>query len=101
MNTIANHTAPISGLLSLVADALEPTSQGIPAGTVRPAATPYLSGLLGELAGGWMAVKDDGQGWMLLQFAPNATATTESVLETAETTASEPRPLAVRPEFGE
>ena len=100
MNTIATHTAPISGLLSLVADALEPTSSGIPGGAVTPAATPDLSGVLGQLAGGWMAVKDDGQGWVLLQFAPNATVTPETVVE-PETTASEPRPLAVRPEFGE
>ena len=101
MNTIATHTAPISGLLSLVADALEPTSNGIPTGAVTPAATPDLSGVLGQLAGGWMAVKDDGQGWVLLQFAPNAAATAGTPVETAETTASEPRPLAVRPEFGE
>jgi DNA-binding CsgD family transcriptional regulator len=100
MNTIATHTAPISGLLSLVADALEPTSNGIPTGAVTPAATPDLSGVLGQLAGGWMAVKDDGQGWVLLQFAPKA-ATAGTAVETAETTASEPRPLAVRPEFGE
>ena len=101
MNTIATHTAPISGLLSLVADALEPTSSSIPTGAVTPVTTPDLSGVLGQLAGGWMAVKDDGQGWVLLQFAANATATPETVVETAETTAPESRPLAVRPEFGE
>ena len=56
MNTIATHAAPISGLLSLVADALEPTSNGSPSGAVTLAATPDLSGVLGQLAGGWIHV---------------------------------------------
>src|SRR3954468_5072947 len=100
MNTIANHTAPISGLLSLVADALEPTSQGIPAGTVTPAATPDLSGVLGQLAGGWMAVKDDGQGWVLLQFAPSAHTTDAATDPVAvEPPAADHRSTPARPEF--
>jgi DNA-binding CsgD family transcriptional regulator len=99
MNTIATHTAPISGLLSLVAGALEP-STGTPTGqTTTSTPTPDLSAVLGQLAGGWMTVKDDGQGWVLLQFAPSAEpAASEPVVESP---AFEPRPLGVRPEFGD
>jgi DNA-binding CsgD family transcriptional regulator len=99
MNTIATHTAPISGLLSLVAGALEPASTGTPNGqSVTPTPAPDLSAVLGQLAGGWMAVKDDGQGWVLLQFAPNAASTPEPA---ATVESVEPRPLGVRPQFGD
>jgi DNA-binding CsgD family transcriptional regulator len=97
MNNIAVNAAPIFGLLSLVTDALdhEPTSTGTPFRQVAPSPSPDLSAVLGHLAGGWMAVKDDGHGWMLLQFAPR----TES-----ETRAEEPRaparPVPARPDFG-
>ena len=76
MNSIATHTAPISGLLSLVTDALdhEPSRTGTPTGPIAPPQAPDLSAVLGQLAGGWMAVKEDGHGWMLLQFAPRTEA---------------------------
>jgi DNA-binding CsgD family transcriptional regulator len=100
MNTIATQNAPISGLLSLVAGALEPAISGAP---TQPAATssqtPDLPAALGQLAGGWMTVKDDGQGWLLLQFAPHAeTATCATpVVEGPEV---ESRPVPARPDFG-
>jgi DNA-binding CsgD family transcriptional regulator len=103
MNTIATQNAPISGLLSLVAGALEPATTGTStppaaAPTQTPTQTPDLSAVLGQLAGGWMAVREDGQGWMLLQFAPHAASAPEPV---AEAPGVEPRPLPVRPEFGD
>jgi DNA-binding CsgD family transcriptional regulator len=72
MTTSTTATAPISGLLSLVAGTLEPTTAPPPApGTAAPAPALDLPAVLGQLAGAWLAVKDDGQGWMLLQFAPS------------------------------
>jgi DNA-binding CsgD family transcriptional regulator len=102
MNTIATQSAPISGLLSLVAGALEPMSAGTPTGrTATPTQTPDLSAVLGQLAGGWMAVRDDGQGWMLLQFAPNAeTANGSDPTPEVEVPAAEARPMPTRPDFG-
>lgn len=102
MNTIATHSAPISGLLSLVAGALEPMGIGTPTGpTATPTQTPDLSAVLGQLAGGWMAVKDDGQGWMLLQFAPNGqTAADSDPTPVVEVPAAEARPMPERPDFG-
>ena len=96
MNTNATTTAPISGLLSLVAGALEPGTPVVGTATTTPA--PELSAVLGQLAGGWMTIKDDGQGWVLLQFAPNAESTPEPA---AEVPAVEARPLGTRPEFGD
>ena len=89
MNSALATTAPISGLLSLVAGALEP------AGTGAPASTPDLASVLGELAGGWMALKEDGQGWLVLQFAPHAAAT-----DPAPAPVPESRPVPARPDFG-
>ena len=102
MNTIATSTTPISGLLSLVAGALEPAITGTPTEQAVPAtSTPDLSAVLGQLAGGWMAVKDDGQGWMLLQFAPsteNAPGADTDPIEEIPTVES--RPVPARPDFG-
>lgn len=92
MNSALATTAPISGLLSLVAGALEP------AGTGAPASTPDLAAALGELAGGWMALKEDGQGWLVLQFAPHADTATDTA--TAPAPAAEGRPVPARPDFG-
>jgi hypothetical protein len=81
MNTDATHSATISGLLSLV-EALEPTDSG--------ARTPDLSEVLGPVTGGWLAVKDDGHGWMLLQLSPrpeNAGSERSAVVETTGTVA--------------
>jgi DNA-binding CsgD family transcriptional regulator len=69
----ADTIAPITGLLSLVSDALAPApaDSGGPAdGRVPSAEVPDLSAVLGHLAGGWLAVKEDGHGWMLLHFTP-------------------------------
>jgi DNA-binding CsgD family transcriptional regulator len=97
MNTNATHTAPLSGLLTLVAGALEPATPGT-GSTVTPTPAPELSAVLGQLAGGWMTVKDDGQGWVLLQFAPHAAAETPAHRGEA---VAEARPLPVRPEFND
>jgi len=106
MNTIATQVAPVAGLLSLVSDALQPGLGGTPNGVpVTTSRTPDLAAVLGQLAGGWMALKEDGQGWMLLQFAPNADATTEQdAAPTAPEAPVEPqvesRPVPTRPDFG-
>ena len=101
MTTSTATAAPISGLLSLVAGALEPVqTDTTTAQPTIPVETPTLPAGLGELAGAWMAVKDDGQGWMLLQFAPNTGQTPAQVpAPVVEAPVVEPRPLAVRPEF--
>ncbi len=98
--TATGGTAPFSGLLSLVADALAPASGGTPAGVPATSApAPDLSAVLGRLAGGWMAVKDDGQGWMLLQFAPGTTVT-EPAPAALDEPLTESRPVPARPDFG-
>jgi DNA-binding CsgD family transcriptional regulator len=101
MNTNLAHTTPVSGLLSLVAGALEPrvttgTATGQP---VTPLATPDLSAALGQLAGGWMTIKDDGQGWVLLQFAPSGAAA-PAPQPVVEAPAVEAHPIPTRPDFG-
>ena len=107
MDTIATSVAPISGLLSLVAGALGPATSGTP--QQASALVPDLSEVLGQLTGGWMALKEDGQGWMLLQFAPNADATTEqdaaptapeAPVESPVESQVESRPVPTRPDFG-
>jgi DNA-binding CsgD family transcriptional regulator len=97
MNSIATHTAPISGLLSLVTDALdhEPSRTGTPTGPIAPPQAPDLSAVLGQLAGGWMAVKEDGHGWMLLQFAPRT-----EPQPCGDRPSAPARPVPARPDFG-
>ena len=97
MNSIATHTAPISGLLSLVTDALdhEPSRTGTPTGPIAPPQAPDLSAVLGQLAGGWMAVKEDGHGWMLLQFAPRT-----EPQPWGDRPSAPARPVPARPDFG-
>jgi DNA-binding NarL/FixJ family response regulator len=101
MNSTATATtgsSPISGLLSLVS-ALEPTTSGTPVETAcGPAQAPDLSAVLGQLAGGWMAVKEDGQGWMLLQFAANAE--TAPAPAPVEMPAPDAHQVAADPGFG-
>ena len=60
---------------------------------------PDLPTALGQLAGGWMTVKDDGQGWLLLQFAPHA-ATETGARPIVETPEVESHPVPARPDFG-
>jgi DNA-binding NarL/FixJ family response regulator len=96
MNTLT--TAPIAGLLSLVADALdtEPPSTDAAVSTT----VPDLTSLLGQVVQGWMAIKQDGNGWVLLHFAPDTTSSTEDETPYDEEPVSEPRPIPVRPDFG-
>ena len=94
MNAAIDTIAPISGLLSLVSDALAhaPTDTGTPI-DVAPGQAPNLSALVGQLAGGWLAVKEDGHGWMLLHFTPGTEAAPREEVPTAE-----PSPMS--PELG-
>jgi DNA-binding NarL/FixJ family response regulator len=101
MTSTATATAPISGLLSLVAGALDAGTSAVE--TTAPVPAPDLSTALGQLAGAWMAVKEDGEGWMLLQFAPSTGTATPSAPAPAPDPDPEPtvdaRPLATRPDF--
>jgi DNA-binding CsgD family transcriptional regulator len=75
MTTTVDTIAPISGLLSLVTQALAPAGSDRRTPTdmqVTPAQAPDLSAVLGQPAGGWVAVKEDGHVWMLLSFEPGA-----------------------------
>src|SRR5690349_6317467 len=102
MSIITAGTATIPGLLSLFADSVESDQTGTtmtgPAVTIE---TPGLPSALGALVGAWMAVKDYGQGWMLLQFAASTDEIPEAGVRTPETEAPavEPRPLPTRPDF--
>jgi DNA-binding CsgD family transcriptional regulator len=101
MNTLT--TAPIAGLLSLVADALDTES---PATTTPstdaavPTTVPDLTSLLGQVVQGWMAIKQDGNGWVLLHFAPDTTSSTQDETPYDEEPVAAPRPIPVRPDFG-
>jgi DNA-binding NarL/FixJ family response regulator len=75
MNTTIETTTPISGLMSLVSSALAsvPAVPSQSAGrSVTTEQAPGLAAVLGQVAGGWAAVSEDGQGWMLLYFTPDA-----------------------------
>ena len=95
MNTAADTTAPISGLMSLVSSALAPapaqpsSPNGVPAATAQ---APDLAAVLGQLAGGWVTVKDDGHGWMLLYFTPDAQSAPLSATQPAPQAPEPPRP---------
>ena len=94
MNTIATHTAPISGLLSLVADALEPTSNG--SGVRRPG-TPAAGAsrplrCARPLVRGWIAVHEDGPRLGAGAVRTNAAATSGRV----ETAGDRAEPPALR-----
>lgn len=104
MTTSIAASAPISGLLSVVAEALDPTPTATPvagatASAAPVAAVPYLElpTVLGPLAGAWMAVKEDGEGWMLLQFTARSGSTPAPGPAPAQS--AEARPLPVRPDF--
>jgi DNA-binding CsgD family transcriptional regulator len=101
MNTQTT-TAPFDGLLSLVADATG-TDSAIPSTTLAPP-TRDLGSVLGQLIQGWVAVKEGGDGWMLLHFGPGD-ATSTAAQTPDETTYDEPelvpaQPIATRPDFG-
>jgi DNA-binding CsgD family transcriptional regulator len=96
MTSTAINVAPISRLLSLVTDTFdtEPSSTGTPVREVAPSPAPDLSSVLGDLAAGWLTVKDDGHGWMLLQFAPRTRPAPD-----AEEARAPARPVPARPDF--
>src|SRR4051794_27087282 len=100
MNT-TTATAPFAGLLSLVADATgtDSATPGTP-GTAVAAPTHDLASALGQLIQGWAAVKEGGDGWVLLHFAPSteSPAATETSYDEQPTVA--PRPIPTRPDFG-
>src|SRR5262245_7093558 len=106
MNTVATTTAPIAGLLSLVADALDPapsaTTATVPATVPSsvPASVPDLTSVLGQVVQGWAAVKQDGHGWLLLQFAPGTTTTAAPDEPTYDEPVAAPRGFPTRPDFG-
>jgi DNA-binding CsgD family transcriptional regulator len=97
MNSMVSHSSPISGLVSLVNDALahEPSSTGTPTGPSAPPRAPDLASVLGQLAGGWVALKEDGHGWVLLQFAPRT-----EPQPWGEKPSTPARPVPARPDFG-
>jgi len=95
MNTTTT-TAPFAGLLSLVADG---TDSATPSTAVAPP-THDLASVLGQLIQGWVAVKEGGDGWMLLHFAPGATPSATDVTSYDEQPAPAPRPIPTRPDFG-
>jgi len=96
MNTETNTTTPIAGLLSLVTGGVEPTT----APPTMPTSTSDLAAVLGRVVQGWMAVKQDGQGWMLLHFAPGTESPVAAEPSYDEQPAVAPRPIPTRPDFG-
>ena len=97
MNTTTT-TAPFDGLLSLVADAT-----GTDSATPSTAPTPPthdLGSVLGQLIQGWVAVKEGGEGWMLLHFSPGHASTTAHQTPDHEPQPVPAQPIATRPDFG-
>ena len=91
MNTDARTTTPIAGLLSLMADLVDPSSGSTDRAIGEaPALERHdLVAALEHVVRGWLSVREDGHGWLLVQFAPPAEPATR------------PRPVApVRPRFG-
>jgi len=72
MNTDQNATTPIAGLLSLMADLVEPGSAEVTRTTSdAPALERHdLVRALEHVVRGWLSVREDGHGWLLVQFAP-------------------------------
>ena len=88
MNTEPRATTPMTGLLSLMADLVDHSPEE---GTRTSGEAPALErrdlvAALEHVARGWLSVREDGHGWLLVQFAP----------------APEPesRPATIRPRFG-
>ena len=72
MNTDPRATTPIAGLLSLMADLVDPSS-GTGAQTTSEAPALERRDLVAALehvVRGWLSVHEDGHGWLLVQFAP-------------------------------
>ena len=91
MNTDPRATTPIAGLLSLMADLVDPTSTDVATtSSEAPALERHdLVSALEHVVRGWLSVREDGHGWLLVQFAPPAES------------AAQPRPVTpIRPRFG-
>ena len=89
MNTDSRATTPIAGLLSLMADLVDPSSEsGVQTTSAAPALERRdLVAALDHVVRGWLSVHEDGHGWLLVQFAPPP----ESARETRPATPSRPR----------
>jgi len=95
MNTTTT-TAPFAGLLSLVADG---TDSATPSTAVAPP-THDLASVLGQLIQGWVAVKEGGDGWVLLHFAPGNASSTRNEAPSDQQPMTAPRSIPTRPDFG-
>lgn len=102
MNTDVPATTPIAGLLSLMADLLDPSTTAQPATDAPDLDRGDLVAALDHVVRGWMSVRHDGHGWLLVQFAPEAERATapdhEPVAPTPITAAA--RPASPSPRFG-
>jgi DNA-binding NarL/FixJ family response regulator len=90
MNTDPGHATSIAGLLSLMADLVDPASREA---TRTSSEAPALErrdlvAALEHVSRGWLSVREDGHGWLLVQFAP------------APEPAPETRPATPKPRFG-
>jgi len=90
MNTEPRATTPMAGLLSLMADLADPSSadDARTSGEAPALERSDLIAALQHVARGWLSVREDGHGWLLVQFAPAP----EPVVEQ--------RPASIRPRFG-
>lgn len=70
MNTHAHPVSPVAGLLSLMADAMDPQTSTATTAEISSIERSDLTSVLGEVVRGWLSVKEDGHGWLLVQFAP-------------------------------
>jgi DNA-binding NarL/FixJ family response regulator len=89
MNTDIPATTPIAGLLSLMADVLDPSTAetALQPATDAPALDRAdLVAALDHVVRGWMSVRHDGHGWLLVQFAPEAKRSGEPEHEPVEPT---------------
>jgi DNA-binding NarL/FixJ family response regulator len=98
MNTSTTTTAPIAGLLSLVADGTG-TDSATPSTAVAPPSHD-LASVLGQLIQGWVAVKEGGDGWVLLHFAPGHASSNHHEFPDDVPPSTPARPIPTRPEFG-
>jgi DNA-binding NarL/FixJ family response regulator len=110
MNTDLPATTPtsgtVAGLLSLLAQVLDPSSADVPqAATDAPELDRSdLAAALEHVVRGWMSVRHDGHGWLLVQFSPEANRSDR--VEKPEHEPVEPTPItaarasSAAPRFG-